>query len=88
MSFLVLPNVPSQDAKVKPTSMPNKRLRYQECQDPLAAMPTNCNPRAMDNDRGLAAEGVARKIDLNQSFDFTIIRQLLFFMMFKSVERR
>ena len=62
--FLCSPNVPSQDAKVKPPSMPNERLRYQECQDSLATVPRICNPKAMDNHRGPAAEGVAHKINI------------------------
>ena len=55
------PRVP-QHAKVKQPIMPNDRFAYQECQGPLATMPRNCNPEAMDNDRGPAAEGVAHKI--------------------------
>ena len=55
------PRVP-QDAEVKPPSTPNDRSGYQKCQDPLAAMPRICNPEAMSNDRGPAAEGVAHKI--------------------------
>ena len=54
----------TQDAKVKPPSMSNDRSGYQRCQDPLATMPRICNPKAMSNDRGPAAEGVAHKIIL------------------------
>ena len=61
------PRVP-QDAKVKPPSMPNDRSGNQGCQDPVARMPRICkesaNPKAMSNDRGPAAEGVAHKIGL------------------------
>ena len=56
-----LPRVP-QDAKVKPPIMPNDRFASQKYQDPLATMPRICNPEAMSNDRGPAAEGVAHKI--------------------------
>ena len=55
------PKVPKH-AKVKPPIMLNDRFAYQECQGPLATMPRNCNPEAMSNDRGPAAEGVAHKI--------------------------
>ena len=51
-----------QDTKVEPPSMPSDRSGYQRCQDPLATMPRICNPTAMSNDRGPAAEGVAHKI--------------------------
>ena len=54
------PRVPKY-AKVKPPIMVNDRFAYQECQGPLATMPRNCNPEAMSNDRGPAAEGVAHK---------------------------
>ena len=55
------PRVP-QDAKVKPPIMPNDKFASQKYQDPLATMPRICNPEAMSNDRGPAAEGVAHKI--------------------------
>ena len=55
------PRVP-QHAKVKQPIMPNDRFAYQRCQDALATMPRICNPEAMGNDRGPAAEGVAHKI--------------------------
>ena len=56
------PRVP-QDAKVKPPIMPNDKFASQKYQDPLATMPRICNPEAMSNDRGPAAEGVAHKIN-------------------------
>ena len=56
------PRVP-QDAKVKPPSMPTKQRVW------VPKMPRSacnllriCNPEAMSNDRGPAAEGVAHKI--------------------------
>ena len=61
------PRVPKY-AKVKPPIMLNDRFAYQECQGPLATMPRNCNPEAMSNDRGPAAEGVAHKIIINIIF--------------------
>ena len=67
VSFVMLPNVPNrpripQDAKVKPPIMPNDRFAFQKYEDPLASMSGICNPAAMRNDRGPAAEGVAHKI--------------------------
>ena len=50
------------DAKVKPPIMPNDRFASHKYQDPLATMPRICNPEAMSDDRGPAAEGVAHKI--------------------------
>ena len=38
------------------------RSGYPRCQDPLATTPIICNPAAMSNDRGPAAEGVPHKI--------------------------
>ena len=69
--FIMLPSVSKstqgpQDAKVKQPSMPNHRFAYQRCQDPLATMPSICNPEAMGNDRGPAAEGVAHKISIQK----------------------
>ena len=52
----------TQHAKVKQPIMPNDRFAYQRCQDALATMPRICNPEAMGNDLGPAAEGVAHKI--------------------------
>ena len=52
----------SQDAKVKPPIIPNDKFASQKYQDPLATMQRICNPEAMSNDRGPAAEGVAHKI--------------------------
>ena len=42
--------------------MQNDKFASQKYQDPLATMPRICNPEAMSNDRGPAAEGVAHKI--------------------------
>ena len=47
---------------MKPPIMPNDKFASQKYQDPLATMPRICNPEAMSNDRGPAAEGVAHKI--------------------------
>ena len=55
------PGFPSTTKKKQPI-MPNDRFAYQRCQDALATMPRICNPEAMGNDRGPAAEGVAHKI--------------------------
>ena len=57
------PRVP-QDAKVKQPSMPNNRLTFQKCQDPLATMPRICNPRALSNGRGPGAVSAAHKISI------------------------
>ena len=38
------------------------KVGYQKCQDPSATMPSFCNPGAVSNVRGPAAEGVAHKI--------------------------
>ena len=67
VSFVVFPCIPKsaqgpQDAKVKPPIMPNDKFASQRYQDPLPTMPRICNPEAMSNDRGPAAEGVAHKI--------------------------
>ena len=51
-----------QDAKVKLPIMQNEMCAYQECQGPLATMPKICNPKAMSNGRGPAAEAVAHKV--------------------------
>ena len=66
VSFVMLPSFPksaqSPGRQSEPPIILNDRFASQKYQDPLATMPSICNPEAMSNDRGPAAEGVAHKI--------------------------
>ena len=50
--------------------MSNNSFGYKECQDPLATIPRICNPSAMSNGRGPAAEGVAHMIATQYTIHF------------------
>ena len=65
--------------------MPNDTFASQKYQDPLATLPRVCNPRAVSNGRGPAAEGVAHTIlFLANEYYFQIVNNGFFPLNFRS----